>query len=248
MNIKYCTITGADDNTQHSDMMHLQKKYPFVEWGLLVGDSVREGAPRWPGNLWMADLNKEKTWGHNEDTYVRRTIHLCGAPLRELLLGRLHDRFMPYAMLSSADGCDRVTVQMNTHGVAHDMSVAGLELIKDLGIVPIIQMDNVNTMLLLKLRKRLGRDVRAIFDLSHGDGILPKAWPFPIDGVHCTYAGGLSPDNIGEQLERIAEVAGDSEISIDMETHVRSPNERGDVLDLDKVERCLIAARHYWRS
>lgn len=247
MNIRYCTITGADDATQHTDMQHIQQKYPFVEWGLLVGSNP--GTARWPSNAWMADLNKHAPTycGVGSPPYLRRTIHLCGVPLRELLLGRIHDRFMPYAMMSAMRH-GKITVQMNTHGERHDVSNAGIELIKDLGIIPIVQMDNVHVNLFTSLRKAVGRDLRAIFDLSHGAGITPAIWPFPIEGTHCTYAGGLSPDNLNLQLERIAEVAGEAEVSIDMETHVRTKTNAGDVLDMDKVERCLIAARNYWRA
>lgn len=244
MNLKYCTITGADDNTPHSDMLALQNRWPHVEWGILVGNEDNCGHPRWPSNYWIADMLVATD---SERNYVRRAIHLCGAPLRELLLGRIHDRFMPYAVLSRVRGDQGgVAVQLNTHGERHDLSVAGIELIRDLGLTPIVQMDGQNTHIFTALRKAC-RNVRVIFDMSHGTGVLTKDWPFPIAGVHCTYAGGLSPDNIGRQLELISDAAGDVEVSIDMETHVRTRGTNGDVLDLSKVQTCLIESRRYIR-
>jgi len=35
MKINKITITGADDRTKISDLVQLQKDYPFVEWGIL---------------------------------------------------------------------------------------------------------------------------------------------------------------------------------------------------------------------
>ena len=51
------------------------------------------------------------------------------------------------------------------------------------------------------------------------------------------YAGGLGPDNIESELQRIAAAAGDAPFWIDMETRVRSDND--EQFDLNKVRRCL---------
>jgi hypothetical protein len=66
--------------------------------------------------------------------------------------------------------------------------------------------------------------------------------PPPLRGLHCGYAGGLGSDDLGEQLERIGEVAGEAEFWVDMESRVRIP---GDLLDLGKVVRCLEMARPF---
>jgi hypothetical protein len=75
-----------------------------------------------------------------------------------------------------------------------------------------------------------------LFDLSGGRGTLPAEWIKPLDGVYCGYAGGLGPHNLEEQLEKLAEVVGDREIWVDMETHIRDTEE---VFSLAKVETCL---------
>lgn len=245
MNIKYCTITGADDKTDLDAMRKLQDDFPFVEWGILVGSPSNAGQPRWPCNRWVVDLFNYPGNGSFGAKYIRRAIHLCGQPLRELLLGNIHDRFMPYA-LASRD--QTITVQLNTHGERHDLSVAGIELIRDLQITPIVQLDGQNTHILTALRKACP-NVRAIFDMSHGTGVLPQSWPFPIAGVHCTYAGGLSPVRLGDHLKQMEEMAGEVEFSIDMETHVRSnvPGQ-GDILDMGKVVEVLSIVNNFTRK
>ena len=82
-----------------------------------------------------------------------------------------------------------------------------------------------------------GVNCSTLFDLSHGAGVLPEQWPKPLPGIRCGYAGGLSPDNIKEQLTLISAAVGDTPIWIDMETHVRSNNDR--LFDLGKVEQVL---------
>jgi hypothetical protein len=60
--------------------------------------------------------------------------------------------------------------------------------------------------------------------------------------VPCGFAGGLGLDNLEDQLERLATVAGDRAIWIDMESKIRS---EADEFDRDKVRRCLEIARRY---
>ena len=73
------------------------------------------------------------------------------------------------------------------------------------------------------------------------DGVLPDKWPEP-NGDYCGYAGGLSPDNLAEQLEKIDKAITNKDggfyaIWIDAETHLRSPDNQR--FDLDKVVKFL---------
>jgi hypothetical protein len=106
----------------------------------------------------------------------------------------------------------------------------------------IFQFDNVNANLILQA-KELQVNHSALFDLSHGIGKLPSAWPDLLPYTKCGYAGGLSPDNLREQMLRIEEKAGDTPVWIDMETHVRSDNDRQ--FNLAKVRRCLEIASEF---
>ena len=82
-----------------------------------------------------------------------------------------------------------------------------------------------------------------LFDLSGGAGILPESWP-KAKGEYCGYAGGLSPENLEEQLEKIKCVVDeDQKIWIDVETHVRSSDDKQ--FDLDKVRKFLEISKRY---
>src|SRR5207302_929741 len=86
-----------------------------------------------------------------------------------------------------------------------------------------------------------------LFDTSGGAGLTPddleESWPMAWPGKYCGYAGGLGPDNVADELEKIfgtnAEQA--STFWIDMETKVRSYRvenfRKVDYFDLSKCEQ-----------
>jgi phosphoribosylanthranilate isomerase len=47
-----------------------------------------------------------------------------------------------------------------------------------------------------------------------------------LTGVKCGYAGGIGPDNIREQIIKVNQIVGDVDTWIDMETLIRSINNR----------------------
>jgi len=75
--------------------------------------------------------------------------------------------------------------------------------------------------------------------------IVRSEWPQPLP-IPCGYAGGLGPDNIQQELGRIAAVAGARPIWVDMEGKLRRTEASGaDWLDLAACRICLEAAQAY---
>lgn len=222
------TITGADDSVAPKELVKLSQRYPFVEWGILLSRS-REGTPRFPSEDWMLRL---KDVVPNE---VKLSGHLCGAWVRALCRGsRRFELERP--------GIARLfqRIQLNFHGAPHEILVDRfLECLHFWDREEIIfQFDRVNNGL---MGEAIAGGVRAapLFDTSGGAGVEPGEWPAPI-APYCGYAGGLHPDHLAEQLERIALAAGTSRIWIDVETHVRSDDDK--TFDLAKVEAFLAIA------
>lgn len=217
MKIKHVTLTGADDTVKPGQLFELSSKYPFVEWGILLSRN-RQGLPRFPSKNWLMELLTEKTPGP-----LNFAGHLCGGFVRELLLGEsaFINEIGPVWGLF-----DRI--QINTHGQTHAFNLEALNDI--LSRYPekefIFQYDNRNVELFLQVTEK-NKNVSALFDRSHGAGVLPDEWPAPLPGVKCGYAGGLSPVNIAAQLDRLAlELPPDMEIWVDMETRLRSSDDR----------------------
>src|SRR5690606_33691430 len=69
MQLKYCSLTGADDETDHKDLSALAKEYPFVEWAILLLPA-RAGEARFPTLDWIDTFSKNYKGGST-------AMHLC---------------------------------------------------------------------------------------------------------------------------------------------------------------------------
>lgn len=221
------TITGADNSITPKDLIKLTDMYPFVEWGILVSKN-RFGTPRYPSLEWMKELKEVK-----KEHDMKLSCHLCGMYVRELMKGN------DIAMVELAEIWDMFErVQINFHAINHvvDREAMTRLLLKYPEKEFIFQYDDVNNEI-AKTAKEAGVNCSILFDKSGGDGVLPAEWPFPVENMKCGYAGGLSPWNVEEQIELIKDKAGDLNIWIDVETHVRSINDK--LFDIILVDRFL---------
>ncbi len=232
------TVTGADDGTPIHRLAEIQREYPFVEFGLLYSRKNSGELARYPSIEWLKYLTNTRS-----DTRLRLSLHLCGSMVKDVLalktvgLNEIWDKGI------NSNAFRRI--QINTHGEKQKFDKDELEdeFIKywRAGYELIIQQDNVNPDL-VELAKNTGHSV--LFDLSHGAGILPKEWPVQLQDVDCGYAGGLSPENVAEELEKIEKmIAKYQGIWIDAETKLRSDID--DSFDLDNVVKFLEAAKPY---
>lgn len=166
MNLDRVTITGADDSVRHADLVELTKKYPFVEWGILLSAS-REGTPRYPSFGWMKELEQiYKRW------QMQLSGHLCGQWVRALCRG--HRRFE--SERSEIVGMFR-RVQINFHGDPHDVdNEKFIKALKDWdggNVQFIFQFDDVNNAVMSQAREA-GVDAVPLFDTSGGAGVYPE--------------------------------------------------------------------------
>lgn len=231
--LKLVTLTGADDSIGgHAgldEMIEISSEFPFVEWGILIGS--KQGS-RFPNATFWQKLSERRS--QFEAARVSLSLHLCGDPLRSLIhYGRLAlPTFVPWGLFQR--------VQLNWHGtpiepVQWRLAIRGLE---ELGrVMPgrfseaIFQLDGVNDRLFHDFDPEgtpgfLRPMLSGLFDASHGGGVTPDKWPTPEPGqTWCGFAGGLGPNNIREELERIAAVAGERPFWVDMESSLF--NDRG---------------------
>lgn len=238
MALNCVTITGADDSTDPKELQALSKEFPFVEWAILIGSTIR---PRFPSVEWIAKLIECRYEVNNE---INLSLHVCGLPLREIRNGRssLDSRLGP--ML-----CAFRRVQLNWHGEPQPIGVGDsiFQAFCSLDIGGwdpelIFQFDGPND----HLWRRSGAKFRCsgLFDRSHGAGVLPGEWPEASAEIACGWAGGLGPHNLAEEIPKIAAKALPvRDYWIDMETHVRSEDDS--ILDMVKVRQCLEICRPF---
>lgn len=234
------TITGADDATDPAELVKIGTEYPFVEWAILIGSNV---GPRFPSVAWIRELVKHR---EATDQRMNLSLHVCGKFLREIASG--HSSL--YGRISS-DLYAFSRVQLNWHGwrQATEVGVGVYDAFRRLRSDSpnwnprlIFQFDGVND----ELWRPSGAMFRCagLFDRSHGAGVLPDEWPEASTAIECGYAGGLGPDNLEQEIPKIAEKA--SKIRphwIDMETRVRTDDDSS--MDLDRVRKCLEIAKPF---
>lgn len=226
--VRVVTVTGADDSMQPKDLISVANDYPFVEFGILLSKK-QQGGKRFPSQDWLEELYI--SWRQEK---FALSGHLCGEWVRDLCLGKpsfFKDCGYIWKMFSR--------LQLNFHAEPHivrdkEFSEVFREYLPN---VPIIfQMDGMNEKIFYSVEARWGIQAFPLFDSSGGEGLLPKEWPVQPFNQYCGYAGGLSPDNLQREMEKISEVA-PGPIWIDAETLLRSENDM--VFDLEKVRRFL---------
>lgn len=227
MKLDRVTITGADDSINPSQIVELSKEFPFVEWGILFSNN-HQGSNRFPSQKWLESLFDTLK---SSPKPIKLCAHLCGKfYVREFISSGIFTFQKSYRELwPYFQRC-----QLNFHASTHNVSQEAIAKIKTLKTDFIVQYDGVNDAAMDAILPN--NPIYPLFDISGGAGIVPSEWPTPIKD-YCGYAGGLSPENVLAQVSKIESVVGDSRIWIDMETRVRSDDDR--ILDMVKVRRVL---------
>jgi hypothetical protein len=229
MNLQTVTFAGADNSVDPGELVALSKKHPYVEWGILFSKN-REGNYHFPRQEWIHRLIEQ-----SKGQKVNLSMHLCGKWMKDLLQGDMLLGDLSRSPLFEIKKHFK-RIQLNTLGQFCHLGDNFPAELKTWEKEVVVQYDNVNYHI-LDAAVKSGVAVSTLFDLSHGAGIVPESWPKQIPGLRCGYAGGLGPDNIREQLDKISAVVDQNPIWIDIEAKVRSHNDA--VFDIDKVKQIL---------
>jgi len=222
--IRTVTVTGADDSVRPEDLVTIQKDYPFLEFGILLS-SGQQGSSRFPSADWLEKLHE--IWLKEK---LVLSAHLCGKWVKDLCLG------VPSFFEEFKTGWEMFErYQLNFQAENHFLNEARFLAVigKYLDKKPIIFLaGEENDHVFFKMEVFIAQ-CSVLFDLSGGAGILPQSWPRVLRDFYCGYAGGLSPDNLQSEMQKIAQMTSGNEIWIDAETWLRSGNDK--IFDLDKV-------------
>jgi hypothetical protein len=253
MRIRTVTFTGADDGVDPSDLLSLSLKYPFVEWGILISWK-RYGTPRYPSPQWIDQLALAQRVSGNGAF----AAHLCGDAMRDAVrvLTDPHPAHVAEWMLPIGISPDQYDQLFARTQLNFDVDREGLTEVKLTALmrawrasrtgILITQHNEGNAGIWSAFQagdlggKSSGPKHQILMDASGGRERAPESWPRPITGVACGYAGGIGPETIVADLDRIAQAVGDGIIWIDMEGRVRDAQDR---FDLNRVETVLRAVR-----
>ncbi|MDQ5979298.1 MAG: hypothetical protein QG602_2272 [Verrucomicrobiota bacterium] len=221
------TITGADDNTRHEDLLALAQRYPFVEWGILA--SRKPPRARYPSLEWTNTLT-------SLPGRMTLALHVCGSLARDLIDGS--------NLTCAVWAASRCFNRMQINGYVRSESVrAAAEVLPKVEFILQCRSEaDVQSVCLDagEIRVR-GGSASVLFDPSGGRGVEPFSWPRTPVGARLGFAGGIGPDNVVDVLR---EVGPRVPYWIDMETKVRTD----ELLDLQKVEQVLEACAPFVRA
>jgi hypothetical protein len=200
------TVTGADERTSLEDLLRLTRLSPVVEIGLLYTETP-EGRNRYPRREWL----KETV----EALGKRCAVHICGGAARKLAIRR-PDWLRPAGR-----------VQVNG-----DVSVEELfAFCRPFGYAEVITQHAPGRTGLCNANPSHHDNPRffaarhsMLVDATGGRGKSPQKWGRPNTWKPVGFAGGLGPDNLAQELPKIAAVARDP-WWVDMEGKLRDEDD-----------------------
>lgn len=227
------TLTGADDSIDPKDLVRLQDDYPFVEFAILFS-SKRQGSERYPSLSWINDLM-------SISDNLNLSAHLCGDYAREVVSGS-HKGKEILNWLSPF--FKRFQINYNfENGYAHNMISFNETLYEYPNSKFILQHNEDNRRVCNTYSIERIPNLEFLYDASGGKGTKAEKLGKPMKYNKTGYAGGISPENIVESCKKVNEVSDGKDVWIDMETHIRSNNDK--LFDFDKCNTVLAKSERF---
>lgn len=241
--LKFITCSGANEFTNITDLVSLSEKFPMIEWGIQVsGKKCGQGSER------LAWIQRLHHCLRTDNQKIQMALHInadwvdgfTAGELPQELIGLLdmknvkEEPFFGRVQLNfklgrDRDPCERILLQrMEQYGVNRRFILSYNE-------------ENKNFIHLL-YRKGL-RDFDVLYDSSHGEGVSAHEWRAPAFfdyGVLQGYAGGLSPENVTNEVIAIKSVVPyNRSFYIDAEGRLKGDDKH---LSLEKCEQYVVNA------
>jgi len=238
------TLTGADDNTDPAKLLELSRRFPFVEWGILLSEG-RAGSGRYPEGKWLRELHDaiyDLPWRPQRGF----AAHLCGKTMRKVVSG--DDTWGDHHWLSPSNVAtmfSRFQLNFSARREGYDEEVLNSLFSRWLYAFakPMITQEHAGndgvTEILQDQDQTHYRSYRlhqVLHDASGGRGVAPDVVPQPVAGMLNGYAGGIGPDNVIDRLNAVEAAVGRGYCWIDMENSLRDEN---DQFDLDRATSVL---------
>lgn len=214
MNLRYVSITGADDKVAIADLEALQAEFPLLEVAILYFPE-RDGYARNPLKPWREALYASQV--------KQKSMHLCGSGINRLADGHAE-------LIEEIQNFNRIQINLKPQYANVELVEKLVRVVEQFPQIEFITQYNEANRDYFKFWNPVANH-NYLFDASLGKGLAPEQWLAPVAGKSCGYAGGLSDTNIMDNLVKINAVTGTEPVWIDMESGVRTHDE----LDLKKV-------------
>jgi len=248
INLRYITCSDPRENVSTDDMIRLMEIDDSVEIGVQCDEvSMKKRAPRYE---WFEELWRK---ADEELDEPKLALHVNGDWCTDFCNGKIPQeiiRWMSLCTPSLASSLIIPRIQLNIGFNLNEISPEGVaEVIRQRGfrrefIFPL----NEYTEPFIRQLHEITQDFSLLFDGSYGAGMSPEKWERPIfyDIKH-GYAGGLSPENVADNLAKISKAAWgwvkDNLIWIDAEGQLMKPKSRH--FDVNRARAYINAALEF---
>ncbi len=246
--MKISTITCSDprEDTPIDKLVAFMNEFPDVEIAVQASKSkIGLGTPR---NTWFNELLRAV---RNNPRRLNLAMHINMEYCQKMCRGEIPDVLLPWFLARRADDNMPVIKRWQINYSGNKCSFNLYDFANMLHAYSnhefIMQNDSTptNNKVLQLLQERIipGDKFSVLYDASNGAGKSPDVWRAPYARIKTGYSGGLRPENIATELDKIAAVAGRRIIWVDAEGGLKKPGTK--TFDIARA-REYVSAIHQW--
>mmetsp|Transcript_135908 Transcript_135908/g.378764 ORF Transcript_135908/g.378764 Transcript_135908/m.378764 type:complete len:364 (+) Transcript_135908:141-1232(+) len=264
--LSFLSLSGVDDSVSPRTLCDISQEFSFVEWGVNFRAEKQGKEPRYASLAWLRQLQEEIDRRQQTGKFapIHFAAHLGGEYCVDVLKG---DTSLVRTLWEEYGFLRIHLCPTRSHGVNSSQLKKYLSTLKSV----IVALPQVEFVLLVTRETRaltfqLMNDCQpnlaffydaeeaalAVNSPSRGcggghaqgsnGGPLRRPPPCPHPGIHCGYGGGLTIENLTDELRRIAKVVNCPRrpVWVDLESGLRSSGPgRPDEFDLGKAWACI---------
>lgn len=205
MNLRFITCSDARENLSPVQVVDLLKISPLAELGVQAhAPRMSYGEPRYTWMQRVCEVAKISRTPVNIAIHVNFTwcndicVGIVPSEINSLLRHKNSYTFQPVV--------SRIQLNIDENTKMFDAEKLA-KIIKGWKKFEVILPFNKITKPHIEELKKTGAQFSLLFDGSYGAGILPEKWDKPAyNDIAFGYAGGLSPDNVKENLDKISQI------------------------------------------
>lgn len=245
MKLKYITCSDPRETIKLDDLKRLTQISPKVEIGMQSHPSaMKQGLDRY---IWF---NEFISWAQQQRKTVNIAMHVNYQWCDAMCSGIVPTEIERWINLRNKNN-DMPVIKRWQLNIGDDTFNFDADKVAKLIMAfpenEFIFPYNADVAQKIDLLRHTGAKFSLLYDSSYGYGICPDKWNAPVfQNVPMGYAGGLSSENVSENLNKISSVVPDNYTTwIDAEGRLMKPDER--TWDMERVHGYIQNALN-WES
>ena len=240
MKLQYVTCSDPRENLATDAVLQLAQSAPIVEIAIQAHPSrMSFGMPR---NNWFGKLLTESLY---MNPFPNLAVHVNMEWCNDLCQGKIAPEIQNWLSLYHTNGTPVIRRwQINIHGSKTETFNADAiaKLLNNFHDNEFIFQYGASEYHRMQRLDKNAANFSLLYDTSGGAGKLTKNWRAPLFKEHPQgYAGGLSPENVVQNLDKISKVAGSrTDIWIDAEGKLKTPGTK--TFDINRAKQYINAA------